>query len=302
MKNKKFLIILSLIIGLTIPSYSAVSVSDGSAFITKNESDAAFNNLQSRMSIFENAIDAKIDSLVSSYLSRNGIWNGSKQTLTTTGTLAQVGVERNTEIANQTYMYYSYPYYNETTAISNWTNVPLQDTLFFSMGNHTTYYLLKTTSADLRNYTLVEKTTKPGLMHIMYDVQFSNTSAWSQTSSLSQDSQICCCIRQGSYSGSNGMVKGVDVSLILGADFILYEYLNGSSDGSILYTDNRMQVIPSPAKVPAYAIYNISAYMFVSKNSTIKCSILNKSSVSNLGLLNAQFLKFMYRVTSCKIY
>ena len=37
------------------------------------------NNLSNRMSTLENSLDAKIDSLVSSYLSRNGIWNGEKQ-------------------------------------------------------------------------------------------------------------------------------------------------------------------------------------------------------------------------------
>lgn len=302
MNNKKFLIILSLIISLTIPSYSAVSVSDGSAFITKSESDAEFNNLQSRMSIFENSLDAKIDSLVSSYLSRNGIWNGANQQLETTDTIGIVGVEKNTSYPNQRYMYYSYPYYNETTDISNWTNVPANHTSFFSMGTHTTYYILKTTSTDVNDFTLVQKTTKPGLMHIKYDVQFSNTDDWKDTGELNQNSQISCCIPDGSFSGATGMVKGVDVSLILGADFIIYEYLYGSSNSSILYSDNRMQVIPSPAKVPAYSIHNISAYMFVSKNSTIKCSILNRSSVSNMGLLDSEFLKFMYRVTSCKIY
>lgn len=33
------------------------------------------------MSKLENSLDAKIDSLVSSYLARNGIWNGSKQSV-----------------------------------------------------------------------------------------------------------------------------------------------------------------------------------------------------------------------------
>ena len=65
-------------------SFAAISVSDGSAFVTKAEFSADLNNLSNRMSALENSIDAKIDSLVSSYLSRNGIWNGEKQTVTST--------------------------------------------------------------------------------------------------------------------------------------------------------------------------------------------------------------------------
>ena len=62
-------------------SFAAISVSDGSAFVTKAEFSADLNNLSNRMSALENSIDAKIDSLVSSYLSRNGIWNGERQTV-----------------------------------------------------------------------------------------------------------------------------------------------------------------------------------------------------------------------------
>ena len=64
-----------------IISHGAISVSDGSAFVTKAEFSADLNNLSNRMAQLENSLDAKIDSLVSSYLSRNGIWNGSKQTI-----------------------------------------------------------------------------------------------------------------------------------------------------------------------------------------------------------------------------
>ena len=75
----KKLIILNICLGLTIPTNAAVSVSDGSAFVTKAEFSADLNNLSNRMAQLENSLDAKIDSLVSSYLTRNGIWNGAKQ-------------------------------------------------------------------------------------------------------------------------------------------------------------------------------------------------------------------------------
>ena len=83
MINKVFktILILMICLGLTIPTNAAVSVSDGSAFVTKAEFAADLNNLSNRMAQLENSLDAKIDSLVSSYLTRNGIWNGAKQDL-----------------------------------------------------------------------------------------------------------------------------------------------------------------------------------------------------------------------------
>ena len=78
----KTIFILSLCLGITIPSNAAgVDVSDGSAFITKSEMSYQLNNLSNRMTQLENSLDSKIDKLVSSFLTRNGIWNGVKQTL-----------------------------------------------------------------------------------------------------------------------------------------------------------------------------------------------------------------------------
>ena len=79
---KKILLVI-ICFAISFPSNAAISVSDGSAFVTKAEFSADLNNLSNRMAQLENSLDAKIDSLVSSYLTRNGIWNGSKQTLLT---------------------------------------------------------------------------------------------------------------------------------------------------------------------------------------------------------------------------
>ena len=77
----KTIFIFSLCIGISMQSMAAVSVSDGSAFVTKAEFSADLNNLSNRMAQLENNLDSKIDSLVSTYLKRNGIWNGKKQTI-----------------------------------------------------------------------------------------------------------------------------------------------------------------------------------------------------------------------------
>ena len=79
----KITISILLCFAISFSSFAAVSVSDGSAFVTKSEFSADFDNLDNRMALLENSLDAKIDSLVSSYLTRNGIWNGRKQELST---------------------------------------------------------------------------------------------------------------------------------------------------------------------------------------------------------------------------
>ena len=79
----KTIFILSLCLGITLPSNAgSVQVSDGSAFITKSEMAYDLNNLSNRMAQLENSLDSKIDTLVSSYLTRNGIWNGNEQSTT----------------------------------------------------------------------------------------------------------------------------------------------------------------------------------------------------------------------------
>lgn len=91
---KKKILAIFIIIMITIPSYARVSVSDGSAFISKNEFSRSLNNLSTRLSIMENNMDAKIDSLVSTYLSRNGIWSGEKQTINTTAATWEYGFNK----------------------------------------------------------------------------------------------------------------------------------------------------------------------------------------------------------------
>ena len=125
MKNKmyKTLLVLIICLGITIPTNAAVSVADGSAFVTKAEFTADLNNLSNRMAQLENSLDAKIDSLVSSYLTRNGIWNGSKQTLVT----SQLSVTGNglQNALSKKQKYYSIPKNstNDSGFIGNYTLV-----------------------------------------------------------------------------------------------------------------------------------------------------------------------------------
>ena len=88
---KKFILFILMIV-FPISNFAAVSVSDGSSFVSKAEFNSSLNNMSNRIAIIENTLDSKIDSLVSSYLSRNGIWNGDKQKLEST-TYWNVGIK-----------------------------------------------------------------------------------------------------------------------------------------------------------------------------------------------------------------
>ena len=81
MKFIKILISILIFISFEMNSIAAISVGDGSSFVTKAEFAADINRLSNEMSQIENSIDARIDTLVSSYLNKNGIWNGQEQTL-----------------------------------------------------------------------------------------------------------------------------------------------------------------------------------------------------------------------------
>ena len=86
----KTILLFNLCIALSIYNYAAVSVADGTAFVTKAEFTADLNNLSNRMAQLENSLDATIDSLVSSYLTRNVIWNGAKQDIKTGGYIINI--------------------------------------------------------------------------------------------------------------------------------------------------------------------------------------------------------------------
>lgn len=80
-KLLKKILTFPLIFALSFPTFSAVSVSDGSAFVSKSEYVSLMTNASSRVSSLENSIDKNIYEIVSSYLNKYGIWNGAKQTL-----------------------------------------------------------------------------------------------------------------------------------------------------------------------------------------------------------------------------
>ena len=144
---------------MQIASYAGnVSVSDGSAFITKSEMSYQLNNLSNRMTQLENSLDTKIDSLVSSYLTRNGVWNGVKQTLT------------------------------KKKIVDFWTTASIPVTYDWK-SNLATGALTEGVEYKLRNnsWTLINSCNKSGMLVGKWDVLDGWTYARSQSSSVGTD-------------------------------------------------------------------------------------------------------------------
>lgn len=79
-KYIKLIFCISLILSLVTPSYAVLQSTDGSVLVTKAEFDTAMANFNSKLTTFESSVNSKIDSQVTSYLDKNGIWSGKKQT------------------------------------------------------------------------------------------------------------------------------------------------------------------------------------------------------------------------------
>lgn len=77
----KTILIYFICFGITVPSNAAISVSDGSAFMTKTEFMADINNLSGRVAQLETTLDGTLDGKVSSYLEQKGFWKAKIQTL-----------------------------------------------------------------------------------------------------------------------------------------------------------------------------------------------------------------------------
>ena len=183
MLNKvyKTILILTITLGLTIPTNAAVSVSDGSAFVTKAEFAADLNNLSNRMAQLENSLDAKIDSLVSSYLTRNGIWNGAKQEIVYSGIDQGLGwtTSSGTHMIHQAYN-------PDLTTFIETSDSP---------------YIVATLGSSRTNVLCINTINKSGLLRIFYNLFRYSYSDGSISNGLSiQPSKVTSATR---YSEQN---------------------------------------------------------------------------------------------------
>ena len=186
----KTIFILTLCLGITLPANAGgVDVSDGSAFITKSELSYQLNALSSRMIQLENSLDSKIDRLVSSYLTRNGIWNGSTQDLTM--------------------KYYAFtPWKNaSTTSTFTWTKGSNGYTGETITNGHITKKINAKTPTSYTagvyyrqdwdtNVTIINSINKSGMLMLIIQVGFGAT--WS---GLSGDPARCFCMPFVSAAG-----------------------------------------------------------------------------------------------------
>lgn len=84
-KTFKKIILTFLILSISFSANAAISVSDGSAFMTKTEFMADINNLSSRVAQLEIGLDGSLDGKVNSYLEQKGFWKPKPQVLNNEG-------------------------------------------------------------------------------------------------------------------------------------------------------------------------------------------------------------------------
>ena len=275
---KKYLTII-MILSITIPSYSAVSVSDGSAFMTKNEFFSLTNNLSNRISSVENTLDTKIDSLVSSYLSRNGIWSGDVQTLISSPQNSRsdfcvaMGYQGGDKYSGSEY------YYNNFVGqqTGKYRQVATNVKKIVAYGGDT-------------YYKVINKFTKSGLLCINFRERF-----------CSGPPQISGTWRTGDSQGRTATDSKdwrQQISLPFGFEF--YEYENDcviSSSGAIIagtrvgdakysWTRNEnnltLQVADQSCKIAPRDAYG-SWYAFVSKGNCLVCHSVGYANGTTLG-------------------
>lgn len=158
-----------LIIFLPINSFAAVSVSDGSAFVSKSEFSATINSISNRVSIIENSLDAKIDSLVSSYLSRNGIWNGESQDL-----------EKDTNLTKITSGSYTVYVYGDSLS-----------TLFPSfLWSSTTLTAVPTKVASIDNKIIINQISKSGMIVMPTNFRIGSNSSAAKNRLIPNSTQV----------------------------------------------------------------------------------------------------------------
>ena len=237
MYNKIFktIFISILCMGISLPTNAAVSVSDGSAFVTKAEFSADLNNLSNRMAQLENSLDAKIDSLVSSYLTRNGIWNGAKQEIAqTVGYLSvRYGFTKGSNVTKYDLINYV------TSSGAGWSSSSRQQS-----------YIARYNSAA--TYNLVNSVNKSGM--IVFNTQ---------TTNYRQSSLTRCSYGFTSTTGSSA--NGDHFAFVYTQDFIYW--INGSKEGGRAHCEFIATAAPAALRCPQMPSGTV--LFFVSKGDKI---------------------------------
>lgn len=301
LKISKKILLFILMLVFSINSFAAVSIQDGSTFVTKAEFSVDMNNLSNRMSKLENSIDTKIDSYVSAYLNENGVWNGDKQKLHFDDTV-YVGFDGSGN--NRILMYYNFVpsranNYSFTAEQKNYhydiTQVQSTNTINSDDGTSTS-----TVNAATEK-TLILNTTKSGLMVIKYDKQFSMIQDdWS--------SDLSNKVVFAAYRSGSGRLIGDQISVMPNANLVLTEYKKDQTTGTVIYTDNQRLLLPVPSAVKFFRAKNNVVYAFVSKQSKITMKVENGSTLNNVGMYcsTTTSLKpsavYKFHVTNCAIY
>ena len=310
MKIVKFFVVFNLILSISlINSVAAISVSDGSAFVTKAEFAADLNNLSNRMSTLENSLDAKIDSLVSSYLSRNGIWNGETQI-----------INKNTSQYGDTYTYFRaiMGLGAGDAALSSGT------TWYSNLGNRNTVdsrniYPFKPYGSN-QHYTVIDNFTKSGLLCVNFRNEYMLGTPYNKSTKTYKDNSSSG--QGGIYSKSSEWSYGFSCPFT----WTFYEWTKDDKQvGNALsvYSEVFSTInasIPNYARIVFTNNYG-SWYAFVNKENKLVLTssdfsdhkeLFNRSSDCQYGIsktvddaasgFNKVGLSCMYSVYSASIY
>ena len=229
----KTILILTLTLGITLPSNAAgsVDVSDGSAFITKSELSYQLNTLSQRMTQLENSLDSKIDTLVSSYLTRNGIWNGANQKIGTSGSLTiRYGYTRGSTARN---------WYRSLASVdssgSGINSDSSDTTLRFWATNISNVGEVVNYNSN-RTYSLIDNVNKSGMIVIT-----------TKTNNYKQSS-LTRCAYSFTTSTTSGSANADHFAFIYTQDFIYW--INGTKEGSRAHCEFIATAAPAALRCP----------------------------------------------------
>ena len=217
----KTILVLSICVGISLPTNAAVSVSDGSAFVTKAEFAADLNNLSNRMAQLENSLDAKIDSLVSSYLTRNGIWNGAKQQLDTYYVVDVIGQNSAIPSKHIDNGYRSFIGESRTYDCTHYGKIIVPTTELNS-----SYLEVKSERAT---YTVVSNISKSGLLYMT--VNIAPTSLLWTDSANSLEARCWVSFAPSSSTGSTFTGSFVKWFFEFSSNGVMFSQINGFQEG-----------------------------------------------------------------------
>ena len=260
----------------------AINASDDTAFITKEEFDRTMADFNARLTTFESGINSKIDSQVTSYLDRNGIWSAAKQEVKTTKTKV-FGLRKISDTKYTIFGWYYIPGKDLKKEINNFN--------YATWNNHSYYFGVDDSGTY---YDFVDSCTKSGLMCLVYSKKYGMYTGERDNPTFVQHN-----IYVNSYGRTS--VTGDWPACALCTNFMIYEQKNGSTEETAIFNDNVYNVYPVPGHVTTATYANESKFFFVNKGSKLRIKTLS-TSVTNYAGCEKDGFGIRYYDISANVY